>query len=114
MKALRWTGAALLSLLGGLLGLVGVLLSITLVLAPIGIPLLFLSRRLFRTAGDLVIPRKVRHPLEAISEAASDAGGGVAETARKRGKAVKKPLKKQGRRARRKAAKKLKKLKRSL
>lgn len=64
MRALRWAGASLLMLLAGLLGLVGVLLCATLILLPLGIPLLFLVRRLARTAGQLVVPRAVRHPVE--------------------------------------------------
>jgi len=51
-------------LLAGLLGLVGALLCVTLILLPLGIPILFLARRLFRTAGQLVVPRAVRHPVE--------------------------------------------------
>jgi hypothetical protein len=103
VKALRWIGAGLLGLLGGLLGLVGALLCVTLILAPLGIPILFLARRLFRMAGDLVIPRQVRHPVEAISNAASDTAGDVGKSARKHGKA-----------ARKKTKKKAKKVKRSL
>ncbi|MDH2413745.1 hypothetical protein [Nocardioides sp. CER19] len=95
MKALRWLGASLLGLVGALLGLVGALLCVTIILAPLGIPILFLARRLFRTAGALVIPRHVRHPVEAISEAASDTAGDVGKTARKRGKSARKKAKKQ-------------------
>ena len=64
MRALRWAGASLLMLLAGLLGLVGALLCVTLILLPLGIPILFLAKRLFRTAGQLVVPRAVRHPVE--------------------------------------------------
>jgi predicted lipid-binding transport protein (Tim44 family) len=71
MRALRWTAASLLGLLGGLLGLVGALLCVTLILLPLGIPILFLSRRLFQTAGQLVVPREVRHPVKGIQERSS-------------------------------------------
>ncbi len=64
MRALRWAGASLLMLLAGLLGLVGAILCVTLILLPLGIPILFLARRLFRTAGQLVVPRAVRHPVD--------------------------------------------------
>ncbi|GAB7005557.1 hypothetical protein JCM18899A_30300 [Nocardioides sp. AN3] len=110
MKALRWLGASLLSLVGGLLGLVGALLCVTIILAPLGIPILFLARRLFRTAGDLVIPRKVRHPLEALSDAASDSTSDVTKTVGKKGKAARK----QSKRATRKVTKKAKKAKSAL
>ena len=100
MRALRWAGACLLGLLGGLLGLVGVVLCVTVLLAPLGIPVLFLARRLFRTAGQLVVPRRVRHPVEALQNAASSAAEDLGDAGRKR-----------GRRARRKVAKTAKKAK---
>ena len=71
MRALRWTAASLLGLLGGLLGLVGALLCVTLILLPLGIPILFLSRRLFKSAGQLVVPREVRHPVKTSQERSS-------------------------------------------
>jgi len=73
MKALRWMGASLLGLVAGLLGLIGALLCVTLILAPVGIPLLLLAKRLFKTAGQLVVPRSVRHPLDELDRAGSDA-----------------------------------------
>ncbi|MDF1602523.1 hypothetical protein [Nocardioides sp. YIM 152315] len=73
MRALRWAGASLLVLLAGLLGLVGALLSVTLVLLPLGIPLLFVARKLFRTAGRLVVPRAARHPVEQTQRRAGEA-----------------------------------------
>jgi hypothetical protein len=85
MRALRWTGASLLVLVGGLLALVGVLLCVTVLLAPLGIPLLFLARRILRAAGDLVVPRQVRHPIEAIGQAGSAAADEVDATGRKGG-----------------------------
>jgi hypothetical protein len=110
MKALRWLGASLLSLVGGLLGLVGALLCVTIILAPLGIPILFLARRLFRTAGQLVVPRKVRHPVEALSDAASSSASDLGKSARKRGKAARK----QGEGASSAAAKKTKKTKKKI
>jgi hypothetical protein len=71
MRALRWAAASLLMLLAGLLGLVGAILCVTLVLLPLGIPLLFVARRLFRSAGQLVVPRPVRHPVDETQRRAS-------------------------------------------
>jgi hypothetical protein len=71
MKALRWSGASLLGLLGGLLGLVGVILCATLILLPLGIPVVMLARRLFKTAGQLVVPKPVRHPVEQLKDSSS-------------------------------------------
>jgi hypothetical protein len=99
----RWLLASLLGLVGGLAGLLGAIMCVTIVLAPLGVLLLMLSQRLFRMAGDLVIPRKVRHPLEALGGAASDAADDLAGSARKRGKSVRK----RGRKATRKARKKV-------
>ena len=74
-RALRWAAASLVGLVGGVLGLVGVLLCATLILLPLGIPVLFLARRLFRTAGQLVVPRSVRHPVEEAGRRSSRAAG---------------------------------------
>ena len=105
MRALRWAAASLLMLLAGLLGLVGALLCVTLILLPLGIPVLFLARRLFRTAGQLVVPRAVRHPVEETqrrsgkkAKKAKDAGAGVASAAASTAKSASKSL--PGRRSR--------------
>lgn len=74
-RALRWTAASLVGLVGGILGLVGVLLCVTLILLPLGIPVLFLARKLFRTAGQLVVPRSVRHPVAEAGRRSSRAAG---------------------------------------
>jgi hypothetical protein len=83
MRALRWTAASLLGLLGGILGLVGALLCVTLILLPLGIPILFLSRKLFQTAGQLVVPRGVRHPVQEAQERSSDSAKSAKKSARK-------------------------------
>jgi hypothetical protein len=101
VKALRWTAASVVWLLGGLLGLVGALLCVTLLLAPLGIPLLFLARRLLKTAGQLVVPRAVRHPIDTLEQKTADTGDDV----RKRGKDVGKRGKKVGRKTRKKLRK---------
>ncbi len=85
--------------------LLGALLCVTLVLSPVGILAFMLSRRLFRTAGQLVVPRAVRHPLQAAGDAASDAADDLGKKTRKRverpaGKAAKKAKKKVRRAAR--------------
>jgi hypothetical protein len=103
MKALRWMLACLVWLLSGLVGLVGVVLCVTLILAPLGIPLLFVARRLFKLGGQLVVPRAVRHPIDTLQGAGSDA----ADTARKRGKKAGKDAGKAGKKAGKKARKKV-------
>ena len=111
MKFLRWVAACLLGLVGGLVGLLGVVLTATLLLAPIGIPLLFLARKIFATAGRLVVPRAVRHPLEELDRSGSDAVGDVKRTLRKKwrkgGKDVRKRATKAGKKATKNAGKKV-------
>jgi hypothetical protein len=86
VRALRWTAASLLGLLGGILGLVGALLCVTLILLPLGIPVLFLSRKLFKTAGQLVVPREVRHPVQEVRGRSSDSAKSAKKSAKKKGR----------------------------
>jgi hypothetical protein len=73
MKLLRILGGSVLWILAGVVGLLGALLSITVILAPIGIPLLMLARRLFRYSMTLLVPRQARHPVETLKSSAKDA-----------------------------------------
>ncbi len=81
MKLLRGLAAGLLWILAGLLGVVGGLLSVTIILLPIGLPLLWLARKLGGTAGRLMLPKAVKHPVQELrdksSSAAADGGKGV-------------------------------------
>jgi hypothetical protein len=52
-----WIGASLL-------GLVAVLLCVTVILLPVGIPLLRLAGRSYGTATRLMLPRAVAHPVK--------------------------------------------------
>jgi hypothetical protein len=98
MKFLRWVAASLLGLVGGLVGLLGVVLTATLVLAPIGIPLLFLARRLFGASARLVVPRAVRHPLQELDPTRSDTADDLRRTFRKGWRRGTKDLHKRSRR----------------
>ncbi|HEX2858227.1 MAG TPA: hypothetical protein VHO26_12255 [Propionibacteriaceae bacterium] len=69
MLLLRWVAAALLLILAGVVGLLGVLLTATVVLLPLGIPLLMLAGRLLTWVGRLVLPAWLRHPLRRLREA---------------------------------------------
>lgn len=89
MRALRWTAASLLGVLGGILGLVGAILCVTLILLPLGIPILFLSRKLFRTAGQLLVPREVRHPLQEVQERSSGSAKSAQRSAKRSAKHAK-------------------------
>jgi len=98
MKPLRWLAAGLLWILAGLLGLVGGVLCITIILLPLGIPVLMLARRLFSLAALLVVPREVRHPLKETDKAVKRRGkkantavkGGKKDLGQAGGKAAKK------------------------
>ena len=64
MRLLRGLLGALLWILAGLLGLVSLLLCVTIILLPLGIPLLRLTKTLFVKAVRLMLPRAVAHPVE--------------------------------------------------
>ena len=64
MRLLRGLCGALLWILAGLLGLVSLLLCVTIILLPLGIPLLRLTRTLFGKAIRLMLPRGLAHPVE--------------------------------------------------
>ena len=75
MRLLRALGGSLLWILAGVIGLVGVLLSVTIILLPVGIPLLWLARKLFRAAMVLLVPKKARHPVEVAADSVRDRAG---------------------------------------
>lgn len=122
MKILRWLGAGLVAVVAGVLALVGVILCVTLVLAPLGIPILMLARRVFSLAGRMVVPRALRHPVEELdrsgeakvgklkrkakdgASSGADRVKGAGKTATKKGKKAAKRGEKAGRRGRKKSA----------
>ncbi|HEY8526900.1 MAG TPA: hypothetical protein VIL48_18150 [Acidimicrobiales bacterium] len=63
MKPLRLVAAAGVWLAAGVVAALGVLLSATIVLLPLGVPLLLLSRKLYARFARLVLPRAVAHPV---------------------------------------------------
>lgn len=86
MKMLRWFGAGLVAVVAVVLGLLGVILCVTLVLLPLGIPVLMLARRVFAVAGRMVVPRAVRHPVDELDKSGNAA---VGKLKRKVGKGAK-------------------------
>jgi len=72
MRFLRIVLGSLLWLVAGVVGLLGVVLSVTIILLPIGIPLLMLARRLFRMAMALILPRAAVHPIQEMGKKAPD------------------------------------------
>jgi hypothetical protein len=64
MRVLRGLGGALLWIVGGLVGLVAVLLCVTVILLPVGLPLLRLSKTMIGNAVRLMLPRPLAHPVK--------------------------------------------------
>lgn len=73
MRVLRALGGALLWIVAAVLGLVGVLLCATVILLPVGIPLLMLTRRLFTQSIRLFLPAGALHPVKTSGEASKSA-----------------------------------------
>lgn len=76
MRFVRGMGGALLWVLACVVGLLGAVLSVTVILLPVGVPLLLLARKLFGTATKLLMPRAVSHPVQ-------EAGRSVRKSGRK-------------------------------
>jgi hypothetical protein len=72
MWLLRGLGASLLWIVAGLLGLVGALLCVTVILIPVGIPLIMLAKRLFGYSMAVLVPGKVRHPAKKAKKSLRD------------------------------------------
>lgn len=72
MWILRALAGSVLWLLAGIVGLVGVILCVTVILLPVGIPVLALARKLFAYSMALFLPRKVRHPVQELKKSADD------------------------------------------
>src|SRR5690349_20243280 len=68
MWLLRGLGASLLWILAGVVGLVGIILSATLILLPVGIPLVMLAKKIFGYSMVLLVPGKVRHPVASVED----------------------------------------------
>ena len=81
MKALRMLGATLVWVVAALLGLVGGLLCLTIILIPLGVPVLILSAKIFAIGTAMVVPRSVRHPMNSAQHqwgsARSSMGHGI-------------------------------------
>jgi hypothetical protein len=68
MRLLRGLAGALLWILSAVLGLVAVILCATVILLPVGLPLLGYARRMFTTAFRLMLPRAVAHPAKTATK----------------------------------------------
>jgi hypothetical protein len=71
---------------GSLVGLVGALLCVTLVLLPVGIPVLGVARRMFGSSIRLMLPRAVAHPAKEAKRSARRRTEDVTATAKRSAK----------------------------
>ena len=72
MRLLRGTLGLLVWILAALLSLVSVLLCVTVLLLPVGIPLLLLSKKMFGLGLRLITSRKVTHPIDELRKATAE------------------------------------------
>jgi hypothetical protein len=97
MRVLRGMAGALLWVGAALIGLVGAILCLTVVLLPVGIPLVLLARKMFTSAVRLFMPPALAHPvreagkssrrgMKAARDTGSDATKKVRKTGRKQGR----------------------------
>jgi hypothetical protein len=77
MRILRGLGGALLWLLASVIGLVAAILCVTVILLPLGLPLLGVARRMFGTAVQLLLPKPVAHPMASVKDSVAEAGSKV-------------------------------------
>jgi hypothetical protein len=85
VKLIRGLAGVLLWIVSALLGLVAVVLCVTVILLPVGLPLLAYAGRLFTLSLDLVLPRAVSHPFQAAEKSAQKGDRKMKKTEHKRG-----------------------------
>src|SRR6202008_4547650 len=74
MRLLRGLLGALLWILAAVLGLVGVLLCVTVILLPVGIPVVKLAGSLFARSLRLMLPPALAHPVDTLTATAEKKG----------------------------------------
>lgn len=74
MRLLRGLLGSLLWILAALLGLVGVVLCVTVILLPLGIPLVRFAGRLFSRSVQLMLPSALVHPGGELTKAVDNKG----------------------------------------
>jgi hypothetical protein len=106
MRVVRGLVGSLLWILACVVGLLGVVLSVTLILLPLGIPLLFLARKLFKYSMTFFLPRVVRHPAQELGRKSRRSAGDAADAVGVSGKTMKR-ARKRGKKLTGKASQKL-------
>jgi hypothetical protein len=64
MRVLRGLGGAGLWIVASVVGLLAVVMCVTVILLPVGIPLLMLARRMFGKSVGMLLPRALTHPVD--------------------------------------------------
>jgi len=90
MRLLRGLAGVLLWVLALLLALVAIILCVTVILLPLGLPLLGYARRAFTLSLRLMLPRAVSHPVETADKAIAKRGHKARKQAGKKVKRVRK------------------------
>ncbi|MGY4650259.1 hypothetical protein [Mycobacterium sp. URHB0021] len=101
MRLLRGLLGALLWVLGAVLGLVGLVLCVTVILLPLGIPVVAFAGRIFAYAVKMMLPRSIAHPIDEFTKTTktksrkirSASADAVADTTKKARKVVRKQRK---------------------
>jgi hypothetical protein len=84
MRLLRGLLGVLLWILAALLGVVGLVLCVTVILLPLGIPVVALASRLLTRAVQLMLPRALAHPVDEVKKTSEKKGRKVWRQERKR------------------------------
>ena len=79
MRVLRVLLGSLLWIVAGVVVLLGAVLCVTVVLLPVGIPLIMLGRRIMGAAVALIMPRAVTHPVDEGTKSVKGAAGSVVD-----------------------------------
>lgn len=74
MRLLRGLLGGLLWILAAVVGLVAVVLCVTVILLPLGLPLLAQARRMFTTSVRLMLPPALAHPVKTMDKGARKQG----------------------------------------
>lgn len=69
MALIRGLAGAVVSVVALLIALIALILCVTVILLPLGLPLLAYAGRMFATAVKLVLPRAVSHPVRRAEKA---------------------------------------------
>ncbi len=110
MRFVRGMGGVALWILASVVSLVALILCVTILLLPVGIPLLMLGRKLFGQAIRLFMPRGALHPVETSRKASKSAAKDVADGLGKKLSSVPRPDGKLARKRVKKGKKKVKKV----